>query len=200
MKKTVFAALATMALAVAAQAAPVTYQADPHHTSVTFETLHKGIATLRGRFNDTKASITLDRETKKGQVKVEIAANSINTGVDAFNQHLSSKDFFDVETHPSVVFQGSDFTFNDEGAVTEVAGTLTLLGQTHPVTLKGSHFACSTNAVSGVETCGGDFETTIDRSVWGMNYALQMPGMQPQVRLLVQIEAQAAVAEEAADE
>jgi polyisoprenoid-binding protein YceI len=36
--------------------------------------------------------------------------------------------------------------------------------------------------------CGGDFETTIQRSQWGMNWGLDM-GVPDNVRLLVQVEA-----------
>ena len=38
------------------------------------------------------------------------------------------------------------------------------------------------------EVCGGDFETTIARSQWGMNYGLNF-GLPDNVRLLIQIEA-----------
>jgi polyisoprenoid-binding protein YceI len=38
------------------------------------------------------------------------------------------------------------------------------------------------------EVCGGDFETTIQRSQWGVSYGLNM-GMQDNVRLVVQVEA-----------
>jgi len=38
------------------------------------------------------------------------------------------------------------------------------------------------------EVCGGDFETTITRSQWGMNWGLNF-GFPDSVRLLVQVEA-----------
>jgi polyisoprenoid-binding protein YceI len=38
------------------------------------------------------------------------------------------------------------------------------------------------------EVCGGDFETTLQRSQWGMGWGLEM-GMPDNVRLLVQVEA-----------
>jgi polyisoprenoid-binding protein YceI len=37
------------------------------------------------------------------------------------------------------------------------------------------------------EVCGGDFETTIARSQWGIVYGL--PGIPDNIRLLIQIEA-----------
>jgi polyisoprenoid-binding protein YceI len=39
-----------------------------------------------------------------------------------------------------------------------------------------------------VDVCGGDFEGTLQRSQFGMNYAIQM-GAPDAVKLLVQVEA-----------
>ena len=70
-----------------------------------------------------------------------------------------------------------------------VPGQLTLLGKTHPVTLKAVHFNCYKSPMfNGREVCGGDFETTIDRTQWGMDYLVKM-GMPTSVHLITQIEA-----------
>ncbi len=60
--------------------------------------------------------------------------------------------------------------FQKGNKVSSVDGTLTLLGQTHPVTLKATKFNCYNSPMLKTEVCGGDFETVIDRSKWGMNY------------------------------
>ena len=191
MKKTVFAAAMAAALSFAAgvQAAPVTFKADPTHTFVTYETIHKGMSTNRGRFDKTEATITLDRAKKVGSVMVKIDPASVSTGVAALDEHLKGKDFFDVAAHPTVTFKGDKFTFDAKGRVKTVAGELSMLGKTQPVVLTAERFACSTNPVSKLETCGGDFSTTIKRDQWGMESALKYPGMSPDVRLLIQVEA-----------
>ncbi len=81
-------------------------------------------------------------------------------------------------------------TFNFSGdKVSEVTGQLTLMGKTQPVTLKASKFNCYPNPMlQKRETCGGDFETTIDRTAFGMNYGIDW-GFAKNVRLIVQIEA-----------
>jgi polyisoprenoid-binding protein YceI len=57
-----------------------------------------------------------------------------------------------------------------------------------PVTLKANGFNCYTNPIFKREVCGGDFETTIARSQFGINYGL--PAVAPDnVRLLIQVEA-----------
>jgi polyisoprenoid-binding protein YceI len=191
MKKTIFAAAMTAAFALPAsvQAAPVTFKADPTHTFVTYETIHKGLSTNRGRFEKTEASITLDRAKKTGSVSVQIDPASVRTGVAALDDHLKGKDFFDVTAHPAVSFKGDKFTFDAKGNVKTVAGELTMVGKAHPVVLTAERFACATNPVSKLETCGGDFTATIQRDQWGMDYALKYPGMTPAVRLLIQVEA-----------
>jgi polyisoprenoid-binding protein YceI len=65
---------------------------------------------------------------------------------------------------------------------------LTLLGKTAPVTLKANQFTCYQSPMLKREVCGGDFETIIDRSVFGMNYGIEW-GFPKNVRLLVQVEA-----------
>lgn len=189
MKKTLISLAALTLAAASVQAAPVTFKADPTHTFVTYETIHKGMSTNRGRFDKTEATITLDREKKTGSVLVKIDPASVNTGVAGLDQHLHGADFFNVGKFPSVTFKGDQFSFDDQGQVTSVSGQLEMLGKALPVTLKAERFACSTNPVSKAETCGGDFSTTIQRDQWGMNYALQYPGMSPDVRLLIQVEA-----------
>ena len=52
------------------------------------------------------------------------------------------------------------------------AGKLTLKGKTHPVVLKATKFNCYVNPMFKREVCGGDFETTIQRSQWGIIWGL----------------------------
>ena len=87
---------------------------------------------------------------------------------------------------PSATFQSSAFTFEGDKLVA-VSGKLTLLGIAHDVVLTANRFNCYQNPRSKLDTCGGDFETTIARSKWGMGFGL--PGIPDQVRLVIQIEA-----------
>ena len=66
--------------------------------------------------------------------------------------------------------------------------TLTLRGKSAPVTLKAVRFGCYENPFLKREVCGGDFETTIQRSLWGITWGLDL-GIPDRVRLLVQVEA-----------
>lgn len=177
---------ALLAAAGFAQAQTATYAIDPTHTFVTFEAKHFGTSTNRGRFDRKEGAISFDRAARTGKAEITIDTSSINTGVGPFDGHLKGKDFFNVAEHPTARFVGDKFTF-DGDKVTQVAGNLTLLGQTRPVTLQASNFNCYQSPMLKREVCGGDFETTIQRSQFGMNYGL--PGIPDNVRLVIQVEA-----------
>ena len=188
MRKTMLAlAAASTLFAGAAQAQSSGYTIDPGHTYVTFEIGHFGTSTNRGRFDKKEGTIQFDRAGKSGKVDISIDTTSINTGLDGFNKHLQSADLFDAAKHPTIKFSSDKFTFTGD-KVSQVAGTLTLLGKTQPVTLKANQFNCYINPMLKREVCGGDFETTIDRTQFGMNYGIDW-GFPKEVRLVVQIEA-----------
>ncbi len=180
-------AAACAAVITGAQADGGNYAIDPTHTFVTFEVSHFGTSTNRARFDRKEGLVQFDRAAKSGRVEITIDMASVNSGVAPFDGHLRSKDILDVAQFPTAKFVGDKFSFAGD-KVTEVAGTLTLMGKTHPVALKASRFNCYLNPMFKREVCGGDFEAVIRRSLWGVNYGL--PVVAPdEVRLLVQVEA-----------
>jgi polyisoprenoid-binding protein YceI len=186
MNKTLFAAT-ILALTGAAQAEISTYAIDPTHTFANFEANHMGASTLRGRFDKKEGSVTLDKVAKTGKAEITIDTSSISTGVAPLDTHLKSKDFFNAAEFGTAKFVGDKFSFNGD-KVSEVAGTLTLLGKTQPVVLKATNFNCYISPMIKREVCGGDFETTITRSAFGMPFGINF-GLPDNIRLLVQIEA-----------
>jgi len=118
---------------------------------------------------------------------VTIATGSISTGTAAFDQHLRGKDFFDSAESPTAHFGADNFRF-DGDKVAEVRGSLTLLGKMQPVLLKATNSGCTLHPMLKVGVCGGDFETTIQRSQWGISRGLSL-GFSDNVRLVVQVEA-----------
>jgi polyisoprenoid-binding protein YceI len=188
MRKVLFALATTAALlGSAAHAAPAAYAFDPTHTFVTFEIGHFGTSTNRGRFDKKEGTVQLDKAAKTGKVEITIDTTSINTGTPAFNTHLQSADLFDAAKFPTIKFVSDKFVFNGD-KVAEVVGTLTLLGKSQPVTLKANQFNCYESPMLKREVCGGDFEATIDRTAFGLNYGVDW-GFPKNVRLLIQVEA-----------
>ncbi len=186
MKKTLIAALA-LAAAGFAQAQSANYAIDPTHTFATFEISHFGASTNRGRFDKKEGMVTLDKAAKTGRVEITLDMSAISTGTPAFDRHLTGDDFFAAAKFPTAKFVGDKFVFNGD-KVSEVSGTLTLKDKTNPVTLKATNFACYQSPMLKREVCGGDFETTIDRSQWGVDYGLNW-GFPKLVKLIIQVEA-----------
>lgn len=185
--KTFVAAAACLLAFGAAHAQTASYAIDPTHTFVSFEIGHFGTSTNRGRWDKKEGTVQFDRAGKTGRVELTIDMNSINTGVPPFDGHLKSKDLFNTAEHPTAKFVSNKLVFAGD-KVTAVEGTLTLMGKSNPVTLKASNFNCYNNPMFKREVCGGDFETTIQRSQWGLGYGL--PVVAPDnVRLLIQVEA-----------
>jgi polyisoprenoid-binding protein YceI len=186
MKSLALTALAAGLFAAGAAHAD-TYAIDPTHTFATFEIQHFGTSTNRGRFDKKEGTVQLDKAAKTGKVELTLDTASINTGTEAFTKHLQSKDFFNVAEFPTAKFVGDKFTFNGD-KVAEISGTLTLLGKTNPVTLKALNFNCYQNPMLKREVCGGDFDTTITRSQYGMTWGLNY-GFSDAVHVVIQVEA-----------
>ncbi|WP_372661663.1 YceI family protein [Hydrogenophaga sp.] len=186
MRKTLtLLALAATFTTGAVQAAD--YAIDPTHTFASFEIGHFGTSTNRGRFDKKEGKIAFDRAAKTGMVDISLDMTSVNTGTPMFDKHLQSADLFDAAKHPKARFVSEKFVFNGD-KVSEVVGQLTLLGKTQPVTLKASQFNCYESPMLKREVCGGDFEATIDRTAFGLNYGVDW-GFPKSVRLAIQVEA-----------
>ena len=178
-------AAALLAGATSAQAAP--YAIDGTHTFASFEIGHFGTTTNRGRFDKKEGTIEFDRAAKTGKVEISLDMTSINTGTSGFDKHLQSADIFNAAQFPTAKFVSTGMTFNGD-KVSEVAGNLTLLGKTNPVTLKATNFNCYNSPMLKREVCGGDFVATIDRTAFGLNYGVDW-GFPKNVNLVIQAEA-----------
>jgi polyisoprenoid-binding protein YceI len=182
---TLFGTVATLGLASAARAEGVTYVFDPSHTQVTWELMHLGTSTMRGRFNRIEGHATLDRAARKGELSVVIDPASISTGVLPLDGLLRGTQGFSVQEHPKAYFVGRQFAF-DGDKVVSVRGELTLRGIGQALTLRATGFNCYQHPELQREVCGGDFETELMRSNFGINHSLPFIG--DRVRLLIQVE------------
>ncbi len=185
--RTILFATAALAALASAQAAPVTYSVDPSHAAVFYAVSHFGTSTNRGRFNVKSGTIEIDRAARTGKVDITIDTAHIDSGVPALDEHLESKDFFDSAAYPTGRFVADKIGF-DGDKVSTVSGQLTLRGKTQPVTLTAERYNCYTSPMFKREVCGGDFKTTVKRSLWGIDWGLNY-GFPDDVPLVIQIEA-----------
>ncbi|KIC44958.1 hypothetical protein RA29_21475 [Tateyamaria sp. ANG-S1] len=166
------------------------YELDPTHTAVYFKVDHIGFAKTLGIFTDVAGTFSYDTETQELQdVNVTIQAESVNTFNEARDGHVRNADFLHVSDHPEITFvaTGGEPTSDTTGTVT---GDLTILGQTQPVTLD-----VTLNRVADYpfghqrEVLGLSMTTTIQRSDFGMTYAVDNGLVGDEVTINIETEA-----------
>ena len=170
---------------VAAVAAPHAYTLDPDHTYPSMEVPHMGNSIFRGKFNRSTGTATMDAEARTGTVEVHIDTTSVDFGHDKVNEHLSSKDFFNIAKFPEAVYKGT-LKFNGDQVV-GVDGTLTLLGVSKPVALTMNMFKCLEHPYFKKPYCAGDASAKLERADFGMGMGAD--NGQGWVKLQIQFEA-----------
>ncbi|MEA3245878.1 MAG: YceI family protein [Gemmatimonadota bacterium] len=169
---------------------------DTTHSDVEFAVKHLMISTVKGRFRTFSGSGTTDAAGKLQAVRMEIDTASVDSNVAQRDDHLRSADFFDVERHPSMVFESTRVT--QSGADVTVEGTLTIRGVAKPVTLVGEYTAPMKDPW-GKRRAALAVSGKINRKDWGLawNVALEAGGVMVSEEVKLRVEAQAVVADEA---
>lgn len=174
------------ALLTPAQAA--SFVIDGAHTSAHFAASHFDRTLVRGRILQITGSIDFDAPNRSGKAEISMEVDSLDTGLRLLDNVLKSPQFFDVAEFPQIRFSSTGFEFDGERLVA-VNGLLTLHGITLPVQLQARRFSCSEIKVMVLrrQVCGGDFQTTILRSEFGMQRFL--PDVSDRVSIEIAIEA-----------
>ncbi len=163
------------------------YKLDPSHSNARFYIDHFNTTTNHGGFYGITGDVVFDPENQTGEVEIIIPVNTINTGDTGFDGHMLHADLLNAEKAPEITFKSTKWVFK-ERKPTQVIGDLTILGKTNPVTFNATKFNCYESPMfEGAEVCGGDFTTTIDRTLWGVNFMVDH-GMTKDVVLEIQVE------------
>jgi polyisoprenoid-binding protein YceI len=149
--------------AATAYAGPASFQLDPAASavSITHKTIW-GLVTVRGSFTKLSGSAEILTDGS-GRGRLEIDAASIDTKNAKRDEHLRSKDFFNVGEHPQIVVDLPQAARQGADGVT-TTGTLTVAGQTRPLTLT----ARVTEATGQAITLTADAD--VDRTNFGMGW------------------------------
>lgn len=115
---------------------------------------------VSGSFGNWQATIAYDPDTGTGQVNAIIDTTSLTLG--SVTTQAKGAEFFDVDNHGQAVFQGEIMQL-DQLAHT-ASGTLTLIGQSVPVTLN-----FDLEVTDGLATMSG--ATVLDRRDFGIGTA-----------------------------
>ena len=172
-----------------ATAEPAIYKVDADHSGVSFSIRHF-VSNVSGRFRDFDGVIKYDKANPAASsVEFTVRAASIDTTNNDRDEHLRSKDFFDVQKFPTLTFTSTQVVPKDATTL-DVTGNLTLHGVTKPVTFPIS-------LLGTVKTPRGEkagFETTfkIDRKEFGIlwnNVLDSGPVLGDDVKVTIEVEA-----------
>ena len=191
MMRTLLATSAILgALTTTAQADMARYELDPTHTAIYFTVDHIGYAKTLGIFTELDGGFMYDATSQElGEVAVTIEAASVNTFNEARDGHVRNADFLHVSEHPQITFvaSGGSASSATNGTVT---GDLTILGVTQPVTLDVTLNKAEAYPFGHKrEVLGLSMSTTIQRSDFGMDYAVANGLVGDEVTINIETEA-----------
>jgi polyisoprenoid-binding protein YceI len=148
-------------------AADKVFTPDTYHTHLGFKakTVLFGVD---GAFKSYKVDIKGDPDTlNPAFVTLEIEVASIDTGIEARDNHLKSPDFFDAAKYPKITFTSNKAW--KEGGQVMVAGTLTMHGVSKAMTLTFDPAFGKNGA--GTDTWSYETEFKLNRKDFGLGSA-----------------------------
>ena len=116
--------------------ANIKWAVDPTHSEVQFKVKHLMITTVTGYFQNFHVAAETEDENFSSAKNVVFTAdvNSISTNNEQRDTHLRSADFFDVENHKEIRFEGTKYE-KVSGDDYKLHGNLTIKGVSKPVTV-----------------------------------------------------------------
>ena len=154
--------------------AQLNLKSDAAHYIIQLTVTHLGINDITGNFD--KADLTIKADEKNfvnSKLTFSADVNSINTHIEARDNHLKSADFFDTAKYPSVKFditKVEDLAAGTEskvaGANKTVSGNLTIKDKTVNVS-----FPAKVEVTENGLTMVSNF--TINRQDWGLAYGTE---------------------------
>lgn len=168
------------------------YNFDKAHSFIGFKVKHMGLIEVPGFFRDFVGTVNFDaKDITRSSVEFTAKATSVDTGVVPRDNHLRTKDFFEVEKFPDITFKSTKVEKKGKGYM--LTGDLTMKGVTKSITFPFQ----IPGWLPADEKSGGKMgiaaETTINRRDYGVNWGTNLPSGIPAVsddiKIVLQIEA-----------
>jgi len=146
---------------------------DPSHSEVSFTVRHLMLSKVRGTFRTFRGQITVNDDLQASSVTAEIDMDSIDTRDQNRDNHLRTKDFFEVEKYPTMTYRSTGVRADGDDYV--VDGELTLHGVTRPVSLALELGGVGPDSYGGTRA-GFSASTAINRNDFGVDIKMPMDG------------------------
>jgi polyisoprenoid-binding protein YceI len=182
MKKIALVLAAIVTLTAFTSVLPI-WQNDDPHSQLGFTVSHLGINDVSGNFNDFDVTMQSSKPDFSDAV-IELTAKtaSIDTRVEARNNHLKSADFFDVEKYPVMNFKSTSIKPAGKNKY-KLTGDLTLHGITRAVTMDLLYKGTVENPMSKKQTAGFQVTGTISRSDFNVGPKFPAPMISNEVKI-----------------
>jgi polyisoprenoid-binding protein YceI len=182
MKKIALILAAIVTLTAFTTVLPI-WQNDDPHSQLGFTVSHLGINDVSGTFNDFDVTVQSSKpDFKDAVIELSAKTSSIDTRVEARNNHLKSADFFDVEKYPAMNFKSTSIKPAGENKY-KLTGDLTLHGITKPVTMDLLYKGTVENPMSKKQTAGFQVTGTISRSDFNVGPKFPAPMISNEVKI-----------------
>lgn len=182
--------LPTLCLAALLCATPAnadSWRVDPDHSAAHFAVPHMGIVEVRGFFSDIAGTAVFGAADNLLQsLELNIAADSIETGVKKRDNHLRSHDFFDAYTFPTLTFKSKKIIPAGPGKL-QLIGDLTMHGVTREVTVKLAGPTPSLQDPWGNSRRGARLTAQLNRTDFGLTYNAMLEGGRPLIGETVEV-------------
>jgi polyisoprenoid-binding protein YceI len=168
------------------------YTLEPDYTQGVIRWNHLGFSSPTAQFAQGHGTLQFDAaDPKHARVEVTIPVSTLNTGVPGLDEHLRSKDFFEIDRFPDVTFKSVRVEPESKDHF-KVTGDLTIHGVSKPVTLQMMLVRIGTNPRSQLPTIGFDGSVMLKRSDFGLGKFVPQVSDDIEIRLISQaVEAEA---------
>lgn len=154
-----------------------TYRFDKAHSYIGFRIRHMGLVDVPGSFKEFNGDVNFDAENiKKSSVDFTAEMKSVDTRVNARDNHLRSKDFFEVDKYPEMIFKSTQV--KKKGKRYFLVGDLTIKDVTKKVTIPFRIYGPMKDERGSVRM-GISGSTAINRRDFNVNYGGNLPDGTP---------------------
>ena len=177
-----------------------TWTFEPGHTEVGFRARHMMVTWVRGLFKDVHGSMRFDwNSCLESTFFGEIDASKVWTGEPDRDAHLRSADFFDVEHHPTITFDGR-FTERTGDTSFKAVADVTIRAITQPVKLDvwylgqwATPFWVGDENRGTIRRIGLEARGRVDRHDFAVSWQDEIPGggvvVSNEIELVLDVEA-----------
>ena len=142
---------------------------DAAHSELAFKVRHMMISNVKGEFQRFNAEvITINDDPSTAIIHAEIYPDSIHTNDEGRDKHLRSEDFFDVQAHNKIIFEGTSMQ-KVKGDHYELTGILTMKGISKEIKLDVEYGGINKDPW-GNQKAGFTIKGKINRKEWGLNW------------------------------